>query len=413
MRLLLFLPTSTYSASAFVEAAHQLEVEVVVASDRRQALEAVVPGRTLGLDFFAPQRAVKQIAEFAREWPLQAVVGTDDHTALLAALAAQALSLPHNPPEGVRAAGDKHLMRRILASAAVPSPDYTLVSLEDEPQNISAQVKYPCVLKPTFLAASRGVIRADNPGQFTAAFERIKTLLSRHEIIRRNKEAARLLLIEDYIPGSEVALEGLLTGGQLKLLALFDKPDPLKGPFFEETLYITPSRLPANTQEKIAQRTQEAARALGLREGPLHAELRFNQEEIWIVELAARQIGGLCSRILRFGAGISLEELILRHAVGQPLDKLERRAEPAGVMMLPVPRKGVLRQVHGLDAARLVPYIEDAVITIPPNQEVEPLPEGDRYLGFIFARAPSPEQVEKALRQAAKQLDVEFNCASS
>jgi biotin carboxylase len=405
-KLLLILPTTTYSASAFMHAASQLDIEVVVASERRQALEAVAPGKTLALDFFDLDKAVGQIEEFAREQPLQAILGVDDHTAVLAALASEALRLPHNPPQAVQAANNKYLMRRILAAANIPSPAFTLLALEDDPQHLSGQVNYPCVLKPLFLAASRGVIRADSPESFIAAFERIAALLSQPKTARRGGPAAQHLLVEDFIPGTEVALEGLLSSGQLKLLALFDKPDLLEGPFFAETLYITPSRLPHDLQESIKARTQEAARALGLKDGPVHAELRFNDTGIWIVEIAARLIGGLCARILRFGTGVSLEELILRHAVGHSVAALEVQEEAAGVMMLPVPQKGMLRQVWGLDAARLIPHIEDIVLTIPLEQKVEPLPEGDRYLGFIFARGPSPARVEAALRQAYNQLDV-------
>lgn len=405
-KLLLILPTTTYSAGAFMKAASRLDIEVAVASDRRQVLAAVSPGKTLALDFFDVDKAVGQIVDWARAQPFQAVLGVDDHTAVLAALASQALRLPHNPPQAVQAANDKYLMRRLLAGAKIPSPAFALFSLDDDPQKTSGQVNYPCVLKPTFLAASRGVIRADGPELFAAAFERIAALLSRPGTARRGGPAARRLLVEDYIPGKEVALEGLLSSGQFKLLALFDKPDLLEGPFFAETLYITPSRLPHDLQESIKARIQEATRALGLKDGPVHAELRFNDTGIWIVEIAARLIGGLCARILRFGTGISLEELILRHAVGHSVAALEVQEEAAGVMMMPVLQKGVLRHIWGLDAARLIPYIEDIVLTIPLEQKVEPLPEGDRYLGFIFSRGPSPARVEAALRQAYDQLDV-------
>jgi biotin carboxylase len=405
-RLLLILPTTTYRASAFMQAARRLDIQVVVASERRQALAAATPGKTLAIDFFDPDRAVDQIVGFAGDWPLRAVLGVDDYTAVLAALASQALSLPHNPPESVRAAGDKHLMRRLLRDAGIPSPAFALLSLDDDPWRLGCAVPFPCVLKPVFLAASRGVIRAADLGQFTAAFARIAALLAAPELVRRGGPAARQLLAEEYLPGTEVALEGLLRGGALAVLALFDKPDPLEGPFFAETLYITPSRLPPDLQEHIRARTEEATRALGLREGPIHAELRLNDAGIWVIEIAARSIGGLCSRILRFGADISLEELILRHAVGWPLEELEREGTAAGVMMLPVPRKGVLNQVRGVEAARQVPGVEEVVITIPPEQKVEPLPEGDRYLGFIFARGPSPAQVEESLRRACDRIEV-------
>jgi biotin carboxylase len=256
------------------------------------------------------------------------------------------------------------------------------------------------VVKPVRLSGSRGVIRADDPGEFIRAWER-----SRQIVLREGESLDRgELLVERYLPGLEVALEGLLTDGSLQTLALFDKPDPLEGPFFEETIYVTPSRLPEATQAAISARTGEAAAALGLREGPIHAELRINDEGIWLIEMAGRSIGGLCSTVLEFGAGISLEEIILRHAVGLPLPSTERTSGAAGVMMIPIPKGGILRETSGREEAALVPGVTGVEITAPLNQPLTPLPEGASYLGFIFARGESPEAVEGALREAHTRL---------
>ncbi len=405
-RLLLLLPTETYRAHDFMEAAQALDVEVAVGSDRRQALADLTPGKTLALDFWKPEAAVGEVLAFAKTYPLHAVVGVDDDTVLLAALASEALGLPHNSAASVRASRYKHVMRQMLANTGLPSPGFRLFSVGDDPTAAARSVRFPCVLKPVSLSASRGVIRADDPDAFAAAFKRIGALLSLSGVTDRAGEGADRILVEDYIPGNEVALEGLLVEGALTVLALFDKPDPLRGPYFEETLYVTPSRLPADFQNAIRETTAEAAEALGLREGPVHAELRLNDDGVWIVEIAARSIGGLCSRVLHFGAGISLEELILRHALGQDIGPTKRAGKAAGVMMLPVPKKGLLRSVWGVDVAKKVPGIQDVVLTIPLDQEVEPLPEGSRYLGFIFARAERPEQVEEALREAYRRLAV-------
>jgi hypothetical protein len=249
-------------------------------------------------------------------------------------------------------------------------------------------------------------MRADDEAGFARAFERLKLLLQEDSVRVKGGDAAGWILVESYIPGVEVALEGLLAGGRLKVLALFDKPDPLQGPFFEETLYVTPSRLPPAVQDEIARSTALAASTLGLSEGPIHAELRINEAGVWPLELAARSIGGLCSRALRFGAGISLEELILRHALGMDIDSMEREKKAAGVMMIPIPRSGTLKRFGGLEAARKVPGVEDLVQSIPLGQEVVPLPEGSRYLGFIFARGAEPAEVEAALREAHRRLDI-------
>jgi biotin carboxylase len=403
-RLLLLIPTTTYRTHDFMRAANALEVDVVVGSDRQQALEHLAPGKTLALDFNDLQAAVEEITAFAARFPLEAVLGVDDDTVVLASMASEALGLPHNSVESVRSTRYKHLMRSKLAKTSLPSPGFRLFSVAANSEEAAGAAAYPCVLKPVSLSASRGVIRANDPSEFIVAFERIAALIANEE--DKGGEEGDQILVEDYIPGGEVALEGLLVEGELKVLALFDKPDPLEGPFFEETVYVTPSRLPLSLQRKIEETTDEAAQAIGLRAGPVHAELRFNDQGVWVVEIAARSIGGLCSRILKFGAGISLEELILRQVLGVDLEDLARERSAAGVMMLPVPRKGTLRSVFGQEAAMKVEGIQGVEFTIPLDQDVEPLPEGDKYLGFMFAKAGTPEEVEAALREAHRRLGV-------
>ncbi|MEE9153103.1 MAG: ATP-grasp domain-containing protein [candidate division NC10 bacterium] len=403
-RLLLLMTTNTYRASAFIEAAQRLGVPVVVGSDREQILSAANPGGHLTLNFLAPEQASGAIVAFAKQYPIQAVVSADDDGAILAAMAAAALGLRHNPVNAVTAARDKHRMRAVLAAAGLPSPHSTLVSIDEDPEEAARRVSFPCVVKPLFLSASRGVIRADDPAQFVAAFQRVVAILRRPEVAVQGGALAQQILVETFIPGIEVAVEGLLSEGKLKVLALFDKPDPLEGPFFEETIYVTPSRHPAPVQQSVVACTAEAVNALGLRHGPVHAELRVNDQGPWILEMAPRSIGGLCSRTLRFGAGISLEEMILRDAMGLEVASLEREGRAAGVMMIPIPQAGTLREVRGQDEARRVPGIEEIRITIPVGHEVVPLPEGTRYLGFIFARDDTPDRVEAALREAHRRL---------
>ena len=403
-RLLLLIPTTSYRISDFLGAARRLDVEVTVGSNRRQVLEKFSPGRTVTLDFRNSEKGTKQIIDFARRYPLQAIVAVDEDTTVLAAKASEALGLPHNSPSSVGAAANKYRFRTVLAEAGLPSPGFTVVSRGDDPIEVAHRVEYPCVLKPLALSASRGVIRADDPAGFATAFYRIGRILN-DAYAGSLAGTGDYILVEDYIPGTEVALEGLLDRGQLSVLALFDKPDPLQGPFFEETIYVTPSRLPALVQHAVTTATARAVTALGLHDGPIYAELRIDENGPVIIELAARSIGGLCSRILRFGVGIPLEELILRHALRLPIELLERESRPAGVMMIPIPRAGWLRQVRGLEGARSVPGIEDVTITIPLGHEVVPLPEGNKYLGFIFARERTPQKVEAALRAAHSRLE--------
>ncbi len=404
LRLLLLVPTTTYRTEDFVEAAHKLDVDLVVASERPNVFGERLPENLLTLDFNDPEKAAHDVAALAHHRPFSAVVPVDDRTTVVGAAIAQALGLQSNPVAVVSAARNKYETRQALSRAGLPSPPYFVFTLADDPALAVLTVPYPCVLKPTILAASRGVIRANNEGEFAVAFRRIEAILKTPEVQVLGAGSDQIL-VEGFIPGKEVALEGLLVKGILQALALFDKPDPLDGPFFEETIYVTPSRLPADTQTGIRDLTAWAARALGLREGPIHAELRVNESGPWLIEIAPRSIGGLCSRTLRFGTGLTLEELILRHALGIEIETLERERLPAGVMMIPIPRGGILEEVRGQESAKAVPGIEEITITIHPGQEVVPLPEGSRYLGFIFARVEAPEQVEAALREAHRRLE--------
>src|SRR5881409_549781 len=300
------------------------------------------------------------VATWSVERPLAGVAGVDDVTAAAAAIA-ERLGLRASAPAAVATARDKFQMRQCLAAAGVPVPRFRRIALGENPVLAARGVEFPCVLKPLSLSASRGVIRANTTEQFVVAFKRIAALLARDDVTVSG-DAARYLLAEEYVPGLEVALEGLLIGGTLHVLALFDKPDPLEGPFFEETIYVTPSRLPEAVQRAIRDTTAAACAGLGLTEGPVHAELRVNDDGPWVLEVAARSIGGLCSRTLRFGTGMTLEEIILRHALGWSIATLERERPAAGVMMIPTPRAGVLKEVQGLDAAKATRHIEDVEI---------------------------------------------------
>lgn len=398
-RVLLLMSPSTYRARPFMEAAGRLGLEVLQAVDLPAAL-AEYWNVELGVDFKNPEAAAEKLIAYARQHPVGAVVSVDDSASVIAALVADALGLPHNSPEAAVAARDKYVMRQCFAAAGVPSPAFTRYALDTDPAALAPQVRYPCVVKPQVLSGSRGVIRADTPKAFVAAFTRTARLLRSLGFTPDTTG----VLVEEYIPGVEVALEGLLIGHGLKVLALFDKPDPLEGPFFEETIYVTPSRLPKATQAAITECAAAAARALGLRTGPVHAELRVNKRGPWMLEVAGRSIGGLCSQTLRFGTDMSLEELILRQAFGFEVESLSREDSAGGVMMIPIPGPGILRCVEGIEEAEAVPGVEGVEITAKLDHRLVPLPEGASYLGFIFARGATPEAVEAALREAHRRL---------
>ena len=406
--VMLVLPTATYRATAFLRAADRLGLRVVVASEEAPTLAALIPERMLTLDLGRPEQAAATAADFAARTAVDAVVGVDESAVLTAAGVAARLGRRHSPVEAVAATRDKRRLRARLAAAGVSQPRFVEIAADPEggvPESAVAAVGFPCVVKPVDLAASRGVIRADDPVSLRAAVARVDALLRSPDLC--GGEAAPLLL-EAFVAGPEVAVEGLIDGGRLQVLAIFDKPDPLDGPYFEETLLITPSRHAAAAVDAVVATTARAVVALGLTDGPIHAELRLGGGGPVLIEVAARSIGGLCSGALRFveadapHSALSLEDLILRQALGMPLGRPRLDPPAAGALMLPILQAGTLRDVTGVDEARRVPGVVDVAISIPRGRPVVPLPEGDRYLGFVLARGDSPAAVETSLRRAGE-----------
>ena len=407
-RVLLLLSRASYRAEAFIAAAHRLDVDITVGSNHRQALADLTPGGALTLGVEDVDRSVAIIVRFASDYPLAAIVAEEDDFAAVAAAASEALGLRHHPSEAVQSARNKAVMRQRLEAAGFPSPWFHVASVEDEGEAAASRAGYPCVLKPLALSASRGVIRADTPEEFGRAWSRIRRILEQPDAVTRSGHAVAEILIEAYMPGREVAVEAIVVRGELQALTILDKPNLMEGPFFEETILVTPSRLPENVQREIVSCVQRSVAILGLDDGPVHAELRVDAERASLLEIAPRSIGGRCSTILRFEPEASLEELILHHALGMPVHEYSQAPGAAGVMMLPIPESGVLREVRGSDAVLEVPGVEGLDITIPIGQTVVPLPEGNRYLGFLFAGGETAEQVETALRVAYAKLDVKI-----
>jgi biotin carboxylase len=408
-RLLLLFTTTGYNTQDFVAAATGLGVEVVFGTDRCHVLDDPWRDAAIPLWFSKPAKAVEAILSYARKYPIHGVVAIGDKPTLTAAFASKALGLRCNAPRAVEACRNKFHSRRILKKAGLPVPDFNCFGIQEDPREIAARIHYPCVLKPLSLSASQGVIRANSRREFKEAFQRITSLLHSPAVLVARDKSNEHILVEDFIEGKEVALEGILTRGKLKTLAVFDKPDPMDGPFFEETLYITPSRLSSEVQEQLLQCAQKAVAALGLTEGPIHAELRVNARGPYILEVACRSIGGLCSRALRFGAGMPLEEIIIRHALAMETEVPPREKPAAGVMMIPIPRSGYLQAVAGLSDASKVSGIDEIAITAKIGQKLVPLPEGSSYLGFIFSRGSTAQFVENALREAHRSLQFEIS----
>lgn len=408
-RLLLLVPTSTYRARAFVAAARRLPVELSIASEVPSALSDIHPVSLPSFDFSDPRSVAAFIEDFAAGHPIDAVVPVDDQATMAAAMIAERLGLRGNPASAVHAARNKHRTRIALAHHGVASPRFHLASVDDDPRELGSIVAratgFPVVVKPLMMAASRGVIRADDPDDLADVFARVAAIARSHGT-DADDDARSSVLVEAYVPGREVAVEGLVSGGDLDVMAVFDKPDPLVGPYFPETIYTTPSRLADGDLCAVEAVARATVAALGLRDGPVHAELRGSDGDWRLIEIAARSIGGLCSKVLRFDGGRSLEDVIVAHALG-----FIDRAPPlqdgaAGVMMMQAPARGRFERVDGADAARAVPGIDEVIISAHPGREITPLPEGFLYLGFIFARARTADAVEAALREAFARMTI-------
>ncbi len=373
-------------------------LKVLIGSRGEHSLTTEV-NQGLHIDLDDHDSALATILEEARLRPFAGIIGSDDSTVELAAHAANRLGLPHNPPAAARLTRRKDLARAHLMLAGCPVPIHCLIDISKPLDHQMAGLPWPCVVKPLNMAASRGVIRANNESEFENACERIRRIISESPDPFEHDH----VLVEDYIDGIEIAYEGYLHQGELHTLAVFDKPDPLVGPFFEETIYVTPSQLDADTLSIIKQRVQQACTAFGLTTGPVHAELRVNAMDAWILEVAARTIGGDCARTLDNGNNKNLEQLTVSLAIGEPVQPAAI-TQSRGVMMIPIRQAGLLRRVEGILAAQKVPYIEKIDIVISEGHELIPLPEGNQYLGFIFAKADSPEVVTAALRAAHEKL---------
>jgi biotin carboxylase len=408
-RILILASKLGYQTRAFAEAAENLGVDVLFGTDRCHRLDDPWGDQALALHFESPRDAADVIARALRDNPPDAILALGDRPTTTAAYAAQALGLRGNPPEAVEICRSKLRQRETLAKAGLPVPQFFSFAALEDLATVAARVKFPCVVKPTMLAASQGVIRANDAEEFAQAVKQIRALLTSPEIQILRERGLDQLLVESYIQGKEVAIEGLLDKGRLRVLAIFDKPDLLEGPYFEETIYVTPSRLPLAAQNGLTECAARSTAALGLVTGPVHAEFRINEDGPWVLEVAPRPIGGLCARALRFGeARMSLEELLVRHALELGGDTIERESQASGVMMIPVPRSGIFEGVRGIEDAEKVDGVDEIRITARLHDYIAAWPEGATYLGFIFAHGTAPEEAESALRSAHAKLNFDF-----
>ena len=408
-KLLLFTAKLGYQTRSFADTARKLGVQLVYVTDRCHQLEDPWGDQAIAVHFESPENAAYTVMEAMRGQEVSGVLALGDRPAAAAAYAARGLGVDYNHPAAVEACRSKLRMREVFRDAGLRVPWFKSFPIAPVPEPALVGISFPCILKPLSLSASQGVMRANDRDEFLTATSRLRRLLESAEVRATREPNLDQMVIEGYIPGREVAVDGILTDGTLRVLAIFDKPDPLEGPYFEETIYVTPSRLPDATQIEIEKCARDATRALGLIHGPTHAEFRINEEGVWPIEVAPRPIGGLCAKALRFCSNdkhedIGLEELLLRQALKLPGSDVPREAQASGVMMIPVPQSGILECVSGVEAARATHLITELIITARLHDYMAAWPEGSSYLGFLFARGDTPEEVEHAIRKAHKKL---------
>lgn len=396
--LLLIAPANSYRIAPYLKAALNLGLKVLVASNSKYSL---VPEIALGVtvDFNNQSEAQSLILKAIKDLRIQCVLATDDSCVSLSSHIAQHLGLAHNQPSATKLTSRKDLARKATQIAGRNTPEFNIINLHQASQ-FSRSINYPVVIKPLNLSASKGVIRANDPEQFIAACLTINTILSRSNVTGFERDN---VLVETYLEGPEFAIDGILIDGDFHLLAIFDKPEPLTGPYFEETYYLTPSQLTQSHQAALIEEVARSCDAYNLKQGPIHAEARITKNGIFLIELAARTIGGQCGQLIEFSLQQKLEEVIIRGLCGEP-PNLPPKPTPAGVLMIPVETAGILKRVEGLTAAMQVEFIQDIEIHIQEGYELLPLPEGSSYLGFIFAQAPTQGQAFNALKKAHQML---------
>ena len=406
--VILIIPSGSYRTNAFMNAVIKLDLKVLVITDKSQVFSEHYPENVITMNFQLWKDRLDIIREWSERYDLKAVIGVDEESIILAARLSESLCIEHNSLESVKITKDKYLMRRELKKFGLIGPWFKRFSVHKQPIDVFSEISLPCVIKPTFLSASQGVFRVNSLEEFVGGFEMLIDLLSQDEMKMLGGDKANWILVEEFIPGKEVSIEGIVNNGILKDLAIFDKPEPLDGPTFPETIFVTPTILDEHIQLSILETAQTALKALKIVKGPVHVELRINNNGNYILECAARSIGGLCSKILEFKGGMSLEELILCSSLGRNVEKTKLIERAKGVMMMPIEKRGILREIIGIEAALSVRGITDLQTTIRLNEILEPLPKGGRYLGFLFAEGKDQDMVKKVLKKAWSKIEVVY-----
>lgn len=377
--------------------------------------ESLTAARQLGLRpttvaVQPPEQAIEQALRLHEQTSIGAVLGYEEDATLTVAHIAAALGLPAHPVAAAEAALDKPMMKQRFAAAGIPAADFIVAADEDEAVAWAEAGGYPVVVKPCRGSASQGVIRANDEHTLRQAYRRLRRIIRDHELDNGGRPPSAHL-VERYLPGSELSCELLLQYGAPEVITEFGKPLPLTGPYFEESIYLTPPALGAALRREVHELSMAAAKALGFYHGPAHCEIRLTPDGPKVLEIAGRLLGGACAGSFRDRLGEDLDALLLRSALGERIT-LPAPADDAptvGALMIPVPGEGRVVAVRGDDGARRVPGVRDVSLQTEPGEIVVPFPEQACYaVGFVSASGPDEAAVVGSLGQAAAQISLEL-----
>lgn len=407
--VIVFVSSECRAAMGPLAAAKARHFKTLVAATSRPCVDDDLVDRFLRI----PDRSSKEVAAYVERQCegllVSGVLASDDWDVVAAAMIADKLGLRFVGVETALAATNKFLMRQRLRNGGAVVPDFQCFAIGDNAGEIAKSLRFPVVIKPTYGQGSLGVIRADTVDEFEKAFQytsRIIVDLDMRPSAVRDRSG---ILVEQYIPGEEYTVELLMHEGKPYSLAVFEKPDPLEGPYFEEGIYVTPIRRDEKIRSLLVEAAIRGSRALGIETGPCHCELRLSGELPYILEIAARPIGGFCSQVFADLMGFDLHDLVLQNAVGLPVMPPPIADGVAlGVMMLPVPGRGNLARVSGVDRALDIDGIMSVKIHVEAGSRILPYPEQSCYIGTVLATGSSADEVVARLKSAAKAVSFEL-----
>ncbi len=382
-KLLLVIPENSYKSNDFVVAAEKLGIDFLIITDSEQVSskfsDTVIINK---FDAELNKNNLKKLKDVTHVLPV-------DHSALkFSGYLVDLLEVKGNKLESINLSMNKYESRKIFNSLLDIKVNNEIIKNIDD-VNTFINKNGTSVLKPIYGTASKSVLKINNVEKNKEQIEKLMQDCFDQDLV-----------IEEYIDGKEYALEGTIINSELKKIVIFDKPVEYKHPYFEESIYITPSELSSEAEKRVVSIVDKACKKIGLEDGPVHVEFKINENQIFIIEINPRMIGGLCSRCLSFGLfKVSLEEIILHAFMNNELKNIELLNNYVGVLMIPTPKSGKFISINKEELEN-IPNISNVEITVPEGSDLLEPPYGDKYLGFAFSQGIDKKTVNESLLTA-------------